>query len=382
MKIAQVVSTYPPYRGGMGSVAHEYTERLRAHGHHVHVFTPRYHRLLEEDPKYIHRIPSPLHIGNAGVVPSLATRLKGFDVIHLHYPFFGGAEPVIIRKWIRYHQPLVVTYHMDVVGTGIKGRLFDLHRRLLFPWIMNRADRILVSSQTYADTSALQKLSPSIREKIAIHPFGVDVKRFFPGKEPEMRTRLGLQEDVPVILFLGTLDRPHYFKGLAVLIESLSALRHLSWQCLVVGDGDLRPFYERLTQEKNLWGRIHFMGQVSEEEKPQYFRAADMHVFPSIDRSEAFGLVALEAAASGLPTIASNLPGVNVVVQDPQTGMLITPDQPEELQKALMRLLQDRGLREAMGSAARERAEEFFSWEACLSPLEALYEELVSKKTV
>ena len=247
---------------------------------------------------------------------------------------------------------------------------------------MNRADRILVSSQTYADTSALQKLSPSIREKIAIHPFGVDVKRFFPGKEPEMRTRLGLQEDVPVILFLGTLDRAHYFKGLAVLNEALSALRHLSWQCLVVGDGDLRPFYERLTQEKNLWGRIHFMGQVSEEEKPQYFRAADMHVFPSIDRSEAFGLVALEAAASGLPTIASNLPGVNVVVQDPQTGMLITPDQPEELQKALMRLLQDRGLREAMGSAARERAEEFFSWEACLSPLEALYEELVSKKTV
>ena len=108
---------------------------------------------------------------------------------------------------------------------------------------------------------------------------------------------------------------------------------------------------------------------------------ADVHVFPSIDRSESFGLVALEAAASGLPTIASNLPGVNSVVQDPQTGILVAPEQPEILQKALTRLLQDRGLREAMGNAACKRAEQFFSWDTCLSRLEGLYEELVFKKT-
>ena len=118
MKIAQVVSTYPPYRGGMGSIAHTYTEHLRARGHDVHVYTPRY-RAVQYDPDYIHRVPSPIHVGNAGVVPSLFNRLKGLDIIHLHYPFFGGAEPVIVRKAVRPDQALVLTYHMDPIARGL-----------------------------------------------------------------------------------------------------------------------------------------------------------------------------------------------------------------------------------------------------------------------
>src|SRR3989344_5724433 len=238
MKIAQVVSTYPPYRGGMGRVAHEYVERLRARGEDVHVYAPRYSHVLA-DPDYVHRVPSPVHIGNAGVVPSLYHRLKGFDVVHLHYPFFGGAEPTIVRKAIKDDQKLVITYHMDAVAGGLRGAIFRAHRRLLFPWLMARADRILVSSQEYAQTSALAEL-PWALERVEVHPFGVDLERFHPGDEPELRERLGLVAGGPVLLFVGGLDAAHHFKGLPVLFEALEKIAAIPWTCLVVGDGDLR----------------------------------------------------------------------------------------------------------------------------------------------
>ncbi len=114
-KIAQVVCTYPPYRGGMGHVAFEYTTRLRDRGYNVHVFTTR-HREPVSDPEYVHRLSSIVQIGNAGVMPSLYKRIAGFDLVHLHYPFYGGAEPTVIRKSIRHDQGLVMTYHMDAVA--------------------------------------------------------------------------------------------------------------------------------------------------------------------------------------------------------------------------------------------------------------------------
>ena len=323
MKIAQVVSTYPPYRGGMGGIAWEYTQRLRSRGHHVHVFTPR-HTPVDGDPNYVHRIPSPLHIGNTGVLPSLFYRLKGFDLVHLHYPFFGGAEPLIVGKALRPRQPLVVSYHMDVVGRGWKRLAFDIHRRMLFPWLMGRADRILTSSMAYARTSDLRSLS-GISEKMEQLPFGVDLERYHPGSEPSLRERLGICLDVPVFLFVGGLDRAHYFKGVSIFLEALSAIGDREWHAVVVGDGDLRKAFALQASALGLEKRVLFVGSISEEEKPSYFRLADVHVFPSIDRSEAFGLVALEAAGSGIPTVASRLAGVDEAVEEGKTGLLVEP---------------------------------------------------------
>jgi len=371
LKIAQVVSTYPPYRGGMGAVAFEYTERLRNRGHNVHVFTPRYEKTVG-DPDYVHRVPSPLHWGNAGVVPSLAYRLKGFDLVHLHYPFFGGAEPLIVRKYLQPHQPLVMTYHMDNKSSGFKNLIFDAHRRAILPWIVERADKILVSSREYADTCALSKI-PDAADKISILPFGIDVERFHPGRDDVFRTALNLPLETPVLLFVGGLDQAHYFKGLSVLIEALAELKEKTWQLLVIGDGNMKEIYMAQARMVGLSDRIKFLGAISEEEKPRAFRATDIHIFPSTDRSEAFGLVALEAAASGIPCIASDLPGVRSVVKNEETGLLIKPDNQEELTAAINRLLDDESLRRCFGIAARRRVENEFSWDPLMDRLEEVY---------
>lgn len=380
MKIAQVVCTYPPYRGGMGNVAYEYTERLRARGHNVHVFTPRYHRVTD-DPEYVHRVPSPVHFGNAGVMPSLYHRLSGFDLIHLHYPFFGGAEPVIVRKAIRHDQPLAMTYHMDTVGKGMKSLVFDAHRRVLFPWIVERVDRIFVSSEEYAKTSALADVRGAL-QKTTVLPFGIDLNRFHPGNEDALRESIGIPLGTPVFLFVGGLDAAHYFKGLPVFLEALGNLKEEVWEAVIIGKGELRASFEATAAARGCKHRLHFLDSVGEADKPGYFRMADVHVFPSVDRSEAFGLVALEASASGVPTVASDIPGVRSIVRHEETGLLVTPNDARDLTEALRRLLREPGTRRRMGVSARLRAEERFAWDPLMDRLEQAYDELATAKRV
>lgn len=389
-KIAQVVCTYPPYHGGMGRVAYEYTERLRDRGYNVHVFTSRSEPPpldkgragvgSECDPDYVHRIPAILTIGNASVMPSLYRRLSGFNLIHLHYPFFGGAEPVIVRKALRHDQGLVMTYHMDAVAGGWRGVFFEAHKNFLFPWIANRVDRVLVSSKEYAEQSALQSIS-GIMDRVEIHPFGIDLNRFHSGKEIELAQTLGISTNVPILLFVGGLDRAHHFKGLPILFESLKQLGQIPWHLVIVGDGDMRKYFEDMVYTLKLNDRVTFASAVLDDAMPRYYRLADIHVFPSTRRAEAFGLVALEAAASGIPTIASDLPGVRSVVLDGDTGLLVKPDDSITLKDALELLLMRTDLREQLGRSARANAELKFAWEPLITQLEETYKSVLSQQS-
>lgn len=376
--IAHVVCTYPPYRGGMGGVAFEYVERQRARGYNVHVFTIR-DCVVEDDPRHVHRIPSIVHIGNAGVLPSLFHRLAGFDLVHLHYPFFGGAEPVIVRKAMRPDQGLVMTYHMDAVADGVKGAIFSAHRRILFPWLINRVDRILVSSLDYAEHSALAELE--VMDRIEEHPFGIDTERFHPGEDVELREKHAITFNTPVILFVGGLDSAHSFKGLPELFEALQSLIAYDWKLVIVGEGTLKETYRAQAQDRGLEDRVIFAGSVSDEDLPRYYRLADFHVFPSTKRAEAFGLVALEAAASGIPSIASDLPGVRTVVLDGNTGLLVPPGNVKELAKAITLLLEQVDLRERLGMSARGNAQQKYGWDPLMDRLLETYDSVLGQES-
>jgi glycosyltransferase involved in cell wall biosynthesis len=370
MRIAHVVATYPPYRGGVGHLAAEYATRLGARGHDVQVFTPRDGR-LHDSPAFVHAVWAPLRIGNAAFTPSLAVRLEGFDLVHLHYPFFGGAEPVLLGLWRRPRQPLVVSYHMDAVAEGVRGALFRLHARVVLPRIVARANCVLVSSSDYASQSALAGVGDAA-SRAEVHPYGVDTDRFHPGEEPALRERLGAAPGEPTLIFVSRLDAAHHFKGLAVLFDALTRLASRRWRLLIVGDGPLRTGFEREAVTRGLAERVVFAGDVADEDLPSYYRAADVHVCPSTGATEAFSLVSLEAAASGLPTVASSLPGVRMLVQDGRTGLHAAPGDPLSLAQALATLTDQAGLRRSLGSAARTRAESY-GWEAAIARLEHTY---------
>ncbi len=378
LRVAQVVPVYPPHRGGMGQVAHEYTTGLRARGHQVHVFTP-HHAAAPSAADGVNHLAAPLRAGNAAFVPSLAWRLHGFDIVHLHYPFFGGVEPILAWKLLHPRQPLVVSYVMDPTASGVRGALFRAHRRLVLPRMLGCADRVLVSTDDYVRSSAVRAYTGRTPQ-IEVHPYGVDAVRFSPGVDPELRVRFGINASEPVLLFVAALDRAHHFKGLPVLLEALVATRALPWHLVVVGDGDLRREYAELAARTGLGDRIHFAGDVSDADLPRYYRMADVHVFPSTGGSEAFGLVTLEAAASGLPTIVSALPGVRTVVIDHETGLHVPPRDVGRLGDAIRLLIEDGGLRARLGAAARRRAEAHFGWDARIAHLERTYVEVMASE--
>jgi glycosyltransferase involved in cell wall biosynthesis len=376
LRIAQVVPVYPPRRGGVGRVAQEFTVRLRERGHHVRVFTPR-HPALTEIPEYVSTLAAPLRVGNAAFIPSLAWQLHGFDLVHFHYPFFGGVEPLLLRRLLRPRQALIVSYHMDAVADGLRGALFAAHQRVVLPRVLAEADCVIVSSLDYAHASAIATHLPEL-PRVEVHPYGVDLTRFRPGAEPVLRAALGGDAKTSLLLFVAALDPAHHFKGFPVLIDALRELRDATWRLVVVGDGASRSAHVERACAAGLGARIHFAGDVSDEDLPHYYRAADIHLFPSTAAAEAFGLVCLEAAASATPTIASALPGVRRVVLDRETGLHVPPRDSSQLRDAVRQLLDSPNLRAQFGAAARARAEAAFDWNTRITHLEDSYFSLIA----
>lgn len=369
MRVAHVVVTYPPYRGGMGNVAHAYVVGLAAQGVDVEVFTPRFDRAAGDQAR-VHRLRPWLRSGQCAVLPTLLTATAGFDLVHLHFPFFGAAQFVALRRRLRRRPRLVLTYHMDADADGLRGVVFAAHRRSMMPWIVRSADRVLVASRDYAEHAALARV-PGALATAEEHPFGVDTRRFSPGCAGAARTRLAL-DMAPTVVFVGGLDRAHAFKGLDVLLQACATLP-ADVRLVVAGDGDLRPSYQARAGQLGLAARVRFLGSVSDADLADVYRAGDVVAFPSVSRAEAFGLVALEAAASGRPVVASDLPGVRTVVRAGDTGLLVESGQPLALAGALERLLRDERLRADLGARARARVERQFTWDQAVARLLATY---------
>ncbi|MCB9802591.1 glycosyltransferase family 4 protein [Candidatus Nomurabacteria bacterium] len=382
MKIAEVTSTFPPYKGGMGNVAYYNAWSLATLGHEVTVFTPKYYKIKkdEELPFAVKRLRPWFKYGNAGILPQLWWHLPKFDVVHLHYPFFGGAETIYFLDKIKDIK-LVVTYHMDVVGTGLMAKFFKWHTQYVLPKILDRADKIIVTSKDYANFSNLSGRLKTESEKFVEIPCGVNHLLYKPRpKDTELLKKYDLY-DKKVILFVGGLDKAHYFKGINVLIQAMQAFSDSDdVRCLIVGDGELRSSYQSMVDSFGLAKKIIFTGFIGDNMLPKFYNLADIFVLPSIDKSEAFGIVALEAMASAKPVIASDLPGVRSVVDKQKTGLLVKPGSVDNLVAMLKTLLVKNQLRTDYGLAGREKVLQKYTWEKVGYKLDNVFKDCLEKK--
>ena len=378
MRIAHVTATFPPYYGGTGTVCYHNALGLARAGHDVTVITanhpPGDHAYPEEIT--VRRLPVLFRIGNAPLLPGLLA-LEGFDIIHLHYPFYFGAETVFLKS-VGTGQRYVVTYHQDVLFGGLLGVLERLHHRWLGTRVLLRAQKILATSWDYARESRLSKLLQSRPEQVSQLPNGVDAQRFRPDVDGSaLRARYDLGPSDSIILFVGALDRAHYFKGVGILLEAMTLLPDASIRLLVVGGGDLRRAYQGQAQDLGLQDRVIFCGRVSDEELPYHYALCDLHVLPSITMGEAFGVVLLEAMATGKPVIASNLPGVRSVVSGGNDGLLTHPGDANDLAQKIHWLL-DHPLRaREMGQQGRAKVEERYAWPEIIPQLEQIYKDVL-----
>ena len=388
MKIAIITSTFPPYKGGMGNSAYEIAKILGA-GNEVAVFTTFCHSkrgtseesvmksveldsspTVQNDKIKIEYIKPTWQIGNGAVLLKLWKRLKDFDAIYLHYPFYGTAEIVWFYKLLHPGQKLIIHFHMDTPNLAWHLKILSWPLKFVKNNLMKQADKIISASLDYVAHSSIRDIWKKYPEKFVEIPFGVYLNKFhvLPHDIPELqnlRKKYGIGEKDRVVMFLGGLDEAHRFKGVDILLRATHNAQRITHntKILICGDGDKRMDYEDLAKELKIEKQVIFAGRISDEELVLHYNLADIFVLPSIDKSEAFGMVLVEAMACGVPVMASNLPGVRSVFENGVQGYTVAPNSERHLRAKLEEYLKYPQRRWKMGRAARELVEKRYDWE-------------------
>lgn len=368
LRVAIITCVYPPYRGGMGAVAQAHARELARRGHHVRVITPQYERgqnnRVEDGVHVEYRVPV-FAYGNSGRIP-VEDVFQECDVVHLHFPFYFTAE-ICAQLTMKYPAVrFVVTYHMDPTASGLKGWYFRWYRVWVTPRILRAASAIFVSSRAYAASTSSASLFAEMDDRVVEAPFGVDTERFYPRHEGETSWALlasaGLSPAKCTVLFVGGMDRAHAFKGVTVLLEAVRSLPD-GVQLVLIGDGALRASYERLAAKWRITDRVRFVGNQSVDALAMWYRAVQILVLPSVSRGEAFGLVLLEAMASDVACVASDLAGVRQVLDDGRAGVVVAPRDARALADAIGQLYRDPSARAALVAHAAARVRRLYTWE-------------------
>jgi glycosyltransferase involved in cell wall biosynthesis len=331
----------------------------------------------------VHRIDPVLEIGNAPLILRLA-RVEGFDVVHLHYPFIFGSELTLLGRLRRRRraQALLVHYKNRLVGNGARGALFGAYEHTVAPALIRAADRVCVLSADHANSVPyLRRAGEREPEKLIEMPNGVDTDAFAPGPDgAEVRNRLGIPAEATVAAFVATLDRAHHFKRLDVAIDALARLDRQEVHLVVAGGGELLDGFREQAARSGVVQRVHFLGAVPHSELPKVLRAADLFVLTT-EPPESFGIVLIEAMATGVPVIATDYPGVRAVVDHDQSGLIVPPGSPDAVAGAIRELL---GMgaegRKRMGEAGRGKAVREWGWDSLLDRMDAAYAEAIEAR--
>jgi rhamnosyl/mannosyltransferase len=236
---------------------------------------------------------------------------------------------------------------------------------------MGRADRIIAFTRRYVETSPVVS---RYAEKCSFIPHGVDLAQYEASpRVAEQAAELRSKHGPRIVMFLGRLV---YYKGIDVLLRSF--VRVTDAKLLIIGDGPMRSSLEAQAKALGLHERVVFMGRLSHRDKVASLHASDLLVLPATHRSEAFGVVQVEAMACSRPVVSTNIDsGVPFVNQDGLTGLVVKPGDDGELAEAMVRLLGDKALRYRLGSAGRRRAQSLFSREVMLRDTLSLYSDLL-----
>ena len=369
MKILHVYKDYYPVVGGIENHLRQLAEAQAARGHAVSVLATAADWRTRVEARNGVRVIFAGRLATLASTPlSLALPLALLrerpDITHLHFPYpVGDLSQALFGRARR----TVITYHSDIVRQ--KG-LLRLYAPLLTRTLA-RADGVIATSPRYVETSPY--LAP-IAARCTVIPYGIDLARF---EQPagEEAAAIRAQYGERLILFVGQL---RYYKGVEYLIQAMPKVPGRA--LLAGGESTWRQAeLEQLATTLGVADRVNFLGQ-QEHALPAFYQACDVFALPSIERSEAFGIVQLEAMAAGRPVVSCDVgTGVAWVNQHEVTGLVVPPRDPDQLAAALNRLLDDPAERQRFGNAGRERVRREFTLPRMVDQIEGLYERLLAR---
>ncbi|HUI78987.1 MAG TPA: glycosyltransferase [Bryobacteraceae bacterium] len=365
MKVLHVGKYYPPYMGGiethLQALSRELTKTLDLR---VIVSNDRRGSTREVlDGVNLVRISTPLKLFSTPLSPAMVSAIRDStaDLIHIHLP-----NPTAIMAYLAsgHRGKAIFTYHSDTVKHKVLGSLFQP----LLDAALRRSSAVIATSPNYLATSPVLA---TVRDRCHVIPYGIDLEQFERVDAAEV-ARVRQQYGERLIVSVGRLV---YYKGFEYLIR---AMARVNGKLLIIGGGPLRADLLKLASELGIAERVVLVGEVQNERVIPYYHAAQIFALASVARSEAFGIVQIEAMAAGLPVVNTALDsGVPFVSLDGQTGLTVAPADSDAMATALNRLLDDAELRRTLGSAGIRRARQEFSLETMVGRTLQLYRSIL-----
>ncbi|MGB9589671.1 MAG: glycosyltransferase family 4 protein [candidate division WOR-3 bacterium] len=370
-RVLQVSDVYYPHPGGIPEHIKHLSDGLIARGHQVEILTakfPKKNFSSWEDPPNVIRvgrsvkIPANKSMSSITVSPRVSKRVKeiiqggNYDIVHTH----GPIAPVLPLLAVKHAECKVVSTFHAAHGESLGYEIFSGYLR---KW-HDRIDGRIAVSEVARETVA--RYFPG---DFRIIPNGVDVRRFNPDNPPLPHLGHGKK-----ILFVGRLE-PR--KGAKFLFRAMPLVlkRFPDAKLVVVGSG-MTTWYKRFI-DSSVKDKVIFEGFVNPDLLPRYYTSVDVFCSPATG-GESFGIILLEAMASGVPIVASDIPGYRCVMEDGREGYFARPEDPESLANALIRVLSDPHAKE-MGKRGIEKARGFYSWERVVGMVEEFYREVMAR---
>lgn len=357
IKILEINKAYHPHTGGIETLVKQYSEELgnykdieiktlvcrdgRGKTHSENVNGVR----LTRAGSFGTYFSCPLSLSFLRLFQKMS---RNADIVHIHVPFPLADLALLLSE---YRGKVIVSWHSDVVK---QKRLLMLYKPLM-KYLLNRADCILVATEGHINGSAFL---PEYRQKCRILPYGITPENYLNINKNPFLTEKATNPDSVKIFFTGRLV---YYKGVDILVNAFRKVKN-NCELFIAGTGILEDELKEKVRKYGLNDRVHFLEFLPEEQLKQAYADCDIFVLPSVERSEAFGIVQLEAMIYGKPVINTSLPsGVPYVSIHGKTGITVQPKNSRQLAEAINILAKNKKLREKLGKNARKRVLENFN---------------------
>jgi N-acetyl-alpha-D-glucosaminyl L-malate synthase BshA len=366
MKIAFLVYNFPPNQlSGAGVAVYNIAKHLAFRGHEVHVITVSEVLPMESIQQgfFIHRIPK----RGSGFVSTISFW------IHVSWMLSKLKPDIISAQSVPLGVPGLVSKILLNVPCVVWGQGSDIYlqsrrKNLISEIVLRNADAVIALTEDMK-----RRMMDIFERNVYVVPNGIDLDRFRELSSERCRAALNIRANEKIIISVGRL---HPIKGHKYLIESLKTIckQHKDVQLILVGDGEEKYSLELLVEKLDLGAKVKFVGAIKNEDIPKYMAASDIFVLPSL--SESFGIVNLEAMASGLPIVASKVGGVPEIVIDGENGFLVEPESPKEIAEKVTILLEDDELRKRISIHNKTCSGEY-EWDNVVKKLEEIYKIVV-----
>lgn len=372
LKVLEVNKAYFPHIGGIESLVKQYSEELKKYcAVKTLVCRDERGKTVTDNINGVKIIRAgslgtyfscPLSLSFIGLFRKMA---KNADIVHINVPFPLADVALLLSG---YKGKVAVSWHSDIVR---QKKLMFFYKPFMM-YLLKRADVIFTATQGHIDKS---DYLPEFREKCRILPYGITPEEYLKIERVPFLTEKLNDKSAKKVFFTGRLV---YYKGVDILLKAFINVENC--ELFIAGTGELEKWLKEFTKANGLEKKVHFLGFLPDSELKQAYADCDIFVLPSVAKSEAFGIVQLEAMIYGKPVINTSLPsGVPYVSIHGKTGITVPPSNYQLLADAINILAKHDNLRKELGRNAQKRVINDFNEKQIIKKLYKFLAEEVSK---